>query len=162
MWRLAFMVLGLALLFFAHALVWSASGQAESALGNEMASAPKDYAVAYVVMVAVGFVLFVGSVLEGFYNTWTSMITSGHNISREVAMARRDEGLAIGSRLGWGLPLYLVIALVFGLYVRLGIYHQKFVPWMLTDPSFMGFALSWPYHFLAAAGPWGFTLDKFY
>ena len=100
--------------------------------------------------------------LEGAYNTWTSLLTSGHNVSRDVAVYQRDEGVGWVRRAFWGIPPYALIALVFGLYVRLGIQRQHFGPWLFWDPAFLSFAFSWPYHFLAAAGAWGFTIDKFY
>lgn len=162
MWRLVFIVSGLALLVAAHVMVWLGSSQAEATLRADTVAAPRDVALPYVIMVGFGFVFLVGGVLEGAYNTWTSLLTSGQNVSRDVAVSQRDEGVALARRFSWGLPPYLVIALVFGLYVRLGIERQVFVPWMLAEPGFLGFALSWPYHILAAAGPWGFTIDKFY
>jgi len=162
MWRLLFIMVGFALLVGAHVLIWWVSGQAEATLGADTAAAPRDVALAYKLMVGFGFVFMVGGILEGAYNTWTSLLTSGHNVSRDVAVYQREEGVGLVRRAFWGVPPYTVIALIFGLCVRLGIEHQQFGPWLFTDPGFIGFAFSWPYHFLAAAGLWGFTVDKFY
>lgn len=162
MWRLVFTVGGLACLLAGHLVVWLTTGQARSALGWGLDAAPKDVAVAYVALVSLGFVAFVGSALEAGYNTWVSVLTSGHHISRDVAIMRRGDGPHLVERLLWGLPPYLVIALVFGLYVRLGLEHQSFTPWMLADPAFLAFSYSWPYHFMAVAGVWGFAPHQFY
>jgi len=163
MWRLWYVIVGLASMLLAIGLVWLASPSARLFLtGGGLPMNPKDFTFVFLALFGVGFVLTVGTLVEGALNTVASVLTGGQNVSREYAMAHGADNMRLGSLLSWGVPCYAALSLAFGFFVTTMVQRREFSLGLLTDTTFWTAVSAWPYHVVAAIGPWGLTIDKFY
>lgn len=166
MWRIVLTIAGIAFMVLALVMIWITSPVARIVLARAgigiNALDPKDVSVLFVLVFGLGFILFMGSLLEAIANSISHGLTGGHTMSREQAMSAREEGLDLLRRFSWGFPPYLVLALGLGLYVHLGVQREQFSLAWLVDPRFLGFSLTWPYQLTAAIAPWGLTADRFF
>lgn len=115
---------------------------------------PRDVGLYCILVFALGFVFIAGATLESIFMGVSRALSAG------VATSEREWG--VRRKILWGAVAYLAMAALFAAYLIFFVLPDAGNVGRLRDPLFLQFVLTWPYHLLAAAAPFGLSRDAFY
>ena len=158
MGRLVLIIAGWFLILAALLIVWVASTPGRVALAQvgilPPTLQPRDVGLYFILVFSLGFMFLAGTALESTISGISRALTAGAVSS--------ERSRSVRSTILWGGVVYLAIAALFAAYLIFFALPDAGSLDRLWDPLFLRFVLTWPYHLLAAAAPFGLSRDAFY
>ena len=158
MGRLVLIIAGWFLILAALLIVWVASTPGRVALAQvgilPPTLQPRDVGLYFILVFSLGFMFLAGTALESTISGISRALTAGAVSS--------ERSWSVRSTILWGGVVYLAIAALFAAYLIFFALPDAGSLDRLWDPLFLRFVLTWPYHLLAAAAPFGLSRDAFY
>lgn len=152
--RLVSVILGLFLIISPFIILWVGSPGARVMLARAgipyFDFQPKDVGFVFVPLFALGFVLTLGGLGESFMENLVKLLSS-----QSVVID------SFRSRFIFGVAAYTLLAMAFGAYLIFFVSGVRDLR-LYTEPAFLRFCLTWPYHLTAAFRPFDLPTGSFY
>ncbi|GEM_PF-6194935 len=166
--RIALVIIGWFTILFSLLLLWVASPPGRATIARAALGfpdwQPKDLVLPLLALFVLGFIVIVGTALDSMISGLSRAVTGNTKGALEGDSLNTSESdIPFGRIFLYGGGLYLVIAALFGAFVTfLGPVARGMDFSRFSDPMFLQFLAGWPYHVMAAIGPFDLVLEDFY
>lgn len=166
--RIMLVIIGWFTILFSLLLLWVASPPGRATIARAGLGfpevRPRDLAFLIIALFVLGFVIIFGTAIDSMISGLLRAVTGNAQGALEGDSLNTDKSdIPFGRTFLYGGVLYLVIAALFGASITfLGPGAQGMDLSRFSDLRFLQFLAVWPYHVMAAIGPFDLALKDFY